>query len=88
MLKTFSAIVIAASLIAGPALAQAPTTQDSKISAQAPAPKAKVAVHHTRKPIAHKHFTKKHVAKKHFAKKHGAKKHYAKKQVKHLKTAI
>ncbi len=87
MLKTFSAIAIAASLaaslIAGPALAQgsAPATHESKISTSAP--KTKVAVHHARKPIVHKHFTKKHLAKKHFVKKH-----YAKKHVKHLKAAI
>jgi hypothetical protein len=99
MLKTLSAIVIAASLIAGPALAQAPVsaTQDSKVSA--PMPKA--AVHHVRKPVVHKHVSKKHVAKKHLAKKHVAKKHlvkkhavkkhFAKKHVKpvtHLKAAI
>ena len=93
MLKTLSAIAIAASLIAGPALAQgsAPATQETKISA--PMPKAKVAVHHARKPIVHKqvtkkHLVKKHVAKKHFAKKHAVKKHFAKKNVKHLKAAI
>jgi hypothetical protein len=99
MLKTLSAIAIAASLIAGPALAQAPApaTQESKISA----PKAKVAVHHVRKHVAHKyvakkhlakkHIVKKHLAKKHLAKKHVAKKHFAKKHikpVKHLKAAI
>ncbi len=93
MLKTLSAIAIAASLIAGPALAQgsAPATQESKISA--PMPKAKVGVHHLRKHVAHKqvskkNLAKKHVAKKHFAKKHAVKKHFAKKQVKHLKAAI
>jgi Ni/Co efflux regulator RcnB len=101
MLKTLSAIVIAASLIAGPALAQVPAsaTQDSKISASTP--KTKVAVHHVRKPVVHKHVSKKHVAKKHlakknvakkhFVKKHAAKKHFAKKHVKpvkHLKAAI
>ncbi|HZL40403.1 MAG TPA: hypothetical protein VFC45_08990 [Pseudolabrys sp.] len=84
MFKTLSAIVIAASLIAGPALAQGSATSPANGQAT-----GKTAVH-----ISHKHAVKKHVAKKHtlkhkhFVKKHSAKKHIAKKHVKHLKAAI
>ncbi|GEM_PF-1545844 len=92
MFKSLSAIVIAASLIAGPALAQGQMTAPASTEAQiaVPAPKAKVAVHQTRKhvaqPVVKKQLVKKHLAKKHVVKKHLVKKHLAKKTVKHVKT--
>lgn len=83
MLKTLSAIAIAASLIAGPALAQntspAPATQETQASV--PTPKAKVAVQKKHKAVAHKKIVKKHAVKKHMTKKHVAKKHVAKKHL-------
>lgn len=82
MLKTLSAAIVAASLIAGPALAQSATPATQETHMTAPAAKAKLATHGVRKHVAHRH-----VVKKHLAKKHAAKKHFAKKQIKHVKTA-
>lgn len=84
MLRKLAVALVAASLIAGPALAQsnAPVAANGMTMTQ-PA-KAHVKKHVAKKHIAKKHFTKKHVAK-HHVKKTQVSKHV--KQVKPIKHA-
>lgn len=69
MLKKFAVALVAASLIAGPALAQgnntagtAPMTAGQPAKAEAKTTVKKYVVH---KRVAHRHLAKKHVAKQH-----------------------
>ncbi|MCK9915903.1 hypothetical protein MXD81_42795 [Microbacteriaceae bacterium K1510] len=80
MLKKFAVALVAASLLAGPALAQgngsavsAPVTHTKTIH------KSSLNTHAPKKHVAHRHAAKKHVVHKHVAKKHIAKHHAIKK---------
>jgi hypothetical protein len=95
MLRKLAVALVAASLIAGPVLAQSntPATDTAPMTTGQPAQvdaKKTVAVKHvTKKHVAAKHLAKKHVAAKHITKKHVASKHVKKmhvsKHVKHIK---
>lgn len=91
MLKKFAVALVAASLIAGPALAQgnntagtAPMTAGQPAKAEA---KTTVKKHVVHKRVAHRHLAKKHVAKQHVVKQHAKKMQVSKaKHVHHGKT--
>ena len=81
MLKKFAVALVAASLIAGPVMAQgttsatpnapAATGQPAKIDAKIDTKvetKSTLNTHAVKKHVAHKHVTKKHVAKHHVKK--------------------
>lgn len=75
MLRKFAVALVAASLIAGPALAQTG-------AAPAAAGQTKVDIKADTKPAVKKHVAHRHVTKKHVVRAHAAKRHVVKHHVK------